>query len=172
VIAVISMIVVAVVLAACMVMLAVRGGLSIGTGDSKENIQPIHLPALMNLLDESQQGYLRARLPKRDFARLQRQRNKALLVYVKRIASNSAVLMRYAHAATQVSDVETAAAGRELLQSALSTRISALKAMGLLYIGVAMPTSVRNLGDAITRYSNATDRFAALGRRTGHSSVA
>lgn len=170
--AVISMIVVAVVLAACMVVLAVRGGLSIGNGETKEEMQPIHLPALMNLLDESQQDYLRARLSKRDFAKLQRQRNKALLVYVKRIASNSAVLMRYAHAATQVSEAETAAAGRELLQSALSTRISALKAMGLLYIGVAMPTSVRNLGEAIARYSTATDRFAALGRRTGHSTVA
>jgi hypothetical protein len=166
------MIVVAVVLAACMVVLAVRGGLSIGTGGANEPMQPIHLPALMNLLDESQQDYLRARLSKQDFANLQRQRNKALLVYVKRIATNSAVLMRHAHVATQVNDTETAAAGRELLQSALSTRISALKAMGLLYIGLVMPNSALNLGDAITRYSNATDRFAALGRRTGHSSVA
>jgi hypothetical protein len=166
------MIVVAVVLAVCMVVLAVRGGLSIGTGETKEAMQPIHLPALLNLLDESQQDYLRARLPKRDFAKLQRRRNRALLVYVKRIASNSAVLMRYAHAATQASEPETVAAGRELLQAALSTRISALKAMGLLYIGVALPTSVRNLGDAIARYSTATDRFAALGQRTGHSPVA
>jgi hypothetical protein len=172
VIAVISMIVVAVVLAACMVVLAVRGGVSMGTGDPNEAMQPIHLPALLNLLDESQQDYLRAKLPKRDFTKLRRQRNKALLVYVKRIATNSAVLMRYAHAAMQVSDAETAAAGRELLQSALSTRISALKAMGSLYIAVVMPSSARNLGDAITRYSNASDRFAALGRRTGHSSVA
>src|SRR4051794_7273813 len=113
--AVISMIVVAVVLAACMVVLAVRGGLSIGTGDANESLQPVHLPALMNLLDESQQDYLRTRLSKQDFAKLQRQRNKALLVYVKRIASNSAVLMRHAHAATQVSDMETAAAGGENL---------------------------------------------------------
>jgi hypothetical protein len=166
------MIVVAVVLAACMVMLAVRGGLSIGAGDTQESIQPIHVPALMNLLDESQQDYLRARLSKEDFANLQRQRNKALLVYVKRIASNSAILMRYAHAATHGADQETVAAGRELLQSALSTRMSALKAMGWLYIGIVLPSSARNLGDAITRYSNATNRFAALGRRTGNSSVA
>jgi hypothetical protein len=165
------MIVVAVVLAACMVVLAIRGGLSLGSGETKA-MQPIHLPALLNLLDESQQDYLRAKLSKQDFAKLQRQRNKALLVYVKRIASNSAVLMRHAHAATQVSDVETAAAGRELLQSALSTRISALKAMGSIYIGVVMPTSVKQLGDAIARYSNATERFSELGRRTGHSSVA
>jgi hypothetical protein len=170
--AVISMIVVAVVLTACMAMLAIRGGLSIGAGDTQESIQPIHVPALMNLLDESQQDYLRARLSKEDFANLQRQRNKALLVYVKRIASNSAILMRYAHAATRVSDTETSLAGRELLQSALSTRISALKAMGLLYIGVVLPSSARSLGDAITRYSNSADRFAALGRRTGNSSVA
>src|SRR3954451_4496225 len=166
------MIVVAILLAISMVVLAVRGGLSIGTGDNKETLQPVHLPALMNLLDESQQEYLRARLSKEDVAKLQRQRNKALLVYVKRIASNSAVLMRHAHAATQVADAETAAAGRELLQTALSTRIYALKAMGMLYIGVMMPTAVGNMGEAIARYSKATDRCAALGRRTGHSILA
>jgi hypothetical protein len=173
VIAVITMIVIAVALAACMLVLVVRGGISLATRHTEEErMQAIHLPALLNLLDESQQDYLRSRLPKKDFGRLQRQRNRALLVYVKRIASNSAVLMRYAHAATLMSDPEMVAAGRELMQSSLNTRISALKALGLLYVGLVMPTPVKNLAEAISRYSSATDRFSEMGRRTRHSTVA
>jgi hypothetical protein len=161
---VIVFIVVLVAVAVCLVVLAVRGGLSLGTGDPKQEMLPIDVAALLNLVDESQQEYLRSRLSKHDFAKLQRQRNRALLVYVKRIASNAATLMRFAHAATQVADPEIAVAGRQLLQSALSTRMQALRAMALLYAGIAVPSAVRQLGTTIARYSSAEALFATVGR--------
>ena len=168
-IATVAMIVFVVAVAVCLVMVAARGGLSLKSTDLNKTIQPVNVPALMNLLDESQQDYLRSRLPKRDLTRLQRKRNRALLVYVKRILSNSAVLMRYAHAATQSTDAEIAATGRELMQSALRTRIYGLKAIGFLYIGMALPGAAPLLGDTIARYMNANELSVALGRRTGRS---
>lgn len=156
-----------VVFIAVALLVAVRAVLRTGLpGQGEDEIQPVHLPAVLNLLDERQIDYLREKLSARDFARVQRQRHKVLLVYVKRIAANAAVLMRFAHGASQAGDPEVAASGRELLQYASETRMQALRAIALLYGRLIVPGGVRQLGGTVVNYSKAKDRFVLLAKRT------
>jgi len=128
-------------------------------------LQPVHLPALLNLLNPEDLSFLRTNLRQSDFVKLKRQRTRALIEYVRRIASNAKVLASigalYRHSALP----EVAAAGQLLLSRAFMTRVLALRTLLCLQIELMLPLFDTNLGSTIKAYE------AARGRLEGISSA-
>jgi hypothetical protein len=136
--------------------------ISVGT-DISEYLKPVYLPGLLNLLDESQQQYLRVRLSATDFKSIRRQRAHVLLVYVRRIAHNAAVVIRWAELARAGSsdpDVQHKAAA--LVSDAIRTRVYALLAIAVLYLGLFVPHLTSYLQAIASRYGSLTEEQRSL----------
>ncbi len=127
-----------------------------------QQLEPVPVAALLNLIDPAQQNYLERMLPKKDFAHLQRMRNRALLAYVRAIYKNAGIFLKCAHAAEQSERAEVAEAGRELLNLALFTRTQALRSMLILITSLVVPKAAANLLPTITKYVTATARSTSL----------
>jgi hypothetical protein len=125
-------------------------------------MEPVPVTALLNLMDPAQQAYLQRRLPKRDFDRLERMRNRALLSYVRSIYKNAGILVQCAHAAAHSHRPEVAEAGHELLNLALFTRTQALRSMVMLTVALVIPGAAANLLPTVSKYVIATARSTSL----------
>ena len=130
--------------------------------DPRVALQPISVPALMNLIDTRNMEFLRVSLPAADFRKARRERIRVLRVYVRRISYNTRILMDAAESARQATDPVVAESGRVLLESALATRTRALKALASLYAGELFPSLVPDLSPAIHTYESAAARLATL----------
>lgn len=97
--------------------------------------KPIDMTALSNLLDPAELLYLRDRLSKRDFNKLERLRSRVLIGYVNRIAYNAGLLIGLAHHLE--GDVASAS---ELLSLALRVRLQSFWVIALLYVKVLLPS--------------------------------
>jgi hypothetical protein len=84
---------------------------------------PVHLPALLNLIDDGQEAYLRERLSPAEFRSIRRQRVQVALAYLGRISANTAILQRLAELARRSADAQVALAGTQLAALALQTRL-------------------------------------------------
>jgi len=102
-------------------------------------LQPVNLEALRNLLDPAQDDYFARRLDSTDLRSVRRERNLAAIEYVWRIARNAAQVIRVAELATKSSSREISAAGARIANSALQTRLLALKTISILLLGAVIP---------------------------------
>lgn len=127
-----------------------------------QRLDPIPVAALLNLMDPAQQSYLERTLPRHDFVRLQRMRNRALLSYVWAIYKNAGILLQCAHAAAHSERPEVAEAGRELLNMALFTRTQALRSLAMLTLSLVVPQAAGNLLPTVSKYVTATARSTSL----------
>jgi hypothetical protein len=121
----------------------------------RHQLRPVHLPALLNLVNPEDLSFLRTNLRRSYFVKLKRQRTLALISYVRRIASNAKVLTSigalYRHSALP----EVATAGQLLVSRAFTTRILALRTLMCLRIELMLPLFSTNLGSTITAYEAA-----------------
>lgn len=127
-----------------------------------QQLEPVPITALLNLIDPGQIAYLERSLPRKDFLRLQRMRNRALLSYVHSIYKNAGILLKCAHAAAQSERAEVAEAGRELLSMALFTRTQSLRSMVILVTSLVIPSAAANLVPTVSKYVTATARSTSL----------
>ena len=132
------------------------------SGDLERAMVPISGPALANLLDVSNLEFLQRNVSRADYRRACRERNRVLRVYVKRISHNTRILIATAEAAQNATEPKVAESARALLNLALQTRISALRALAGLYVGELVPGFLPNVGDAIRTYQSATKLFPSL----------
>jgi hypothetical protein len=103
-------------------------------------LQPVHLPAVLSLIDSKHEEVLRNRVSSREMRAIERARTRALIEYFGRIATNSAVILRASQdAARSASDPAIRQHSSELARLALSTRIAALRALSALYIALIWP---------------------------------
>ena len=126
--------------------------------------QPVDLAAFRNLIDDAEEEFLRGQLPPKEFRRLQRQRLRAALEYVKRAAQNAAILVRLGEAARRSRDPEVAQAGQELVNNALRLRLYALLAEGKLRARILLPGARLSSAPLLDRYQHLTDAVARLSR--------
>lgn len=128
------------------------------------HLLPVYLPAFLNLIDAGQQQFLRRQLAPAQFRAVERHRSRVLLIYVKRIAANSAVLMRWADAARgDIVDYDRQKLAKEIFALALRTRLFALLAMMSLYVGlVSSRLATVLVNDTATRYEALTSRQHAF----------
>lgn len=122
--------------------------------DLEGRTRPVDLEAFRNLVDRSEEDFLRSSLLPRQFRAIQRERMRAALEYVRNIAHNAAFLLRMGEAATRSADPRIAQAGRELIDSALRLRAYALLCGLKLYARTAFPEARLSFGRLADRYQH------------------
>lgn len=125
-------------------------------------LEPVYVPALMNLIDSENLEFLQRSLNPTDFRKALRERNRALRVYVRRISHNTRVLIAAAENAQRASDPAVAESGRVLLATSIETRTRALRALTALYIGELFPSVLPDLSEAVHTYESAAARMHSL----------
>jgi hypothetical protein len=125
-------------------------------------LEPIYVPALMNLIDENNLDFLRRSLNASDFRKAQRERNRSLRVYVRRISNNTRILIAAAESARHAPDPAVAESARVLLETSLATRTRAVQALAFLYVGEIFPGFLPDLSDAISKYQSAAAGMSSL----------
>ncbi|HXE91020.1 MAG TPA: hypothetical protein VNK82_08670 [Terriglobales bacterium] len=126
--------------------------------------QPVDLEAFRNLMDPSQEAFLRERLPASEFRQVQRERLRAALEYVGRAAHNAALLVRVGEAARASADPEVARSAQDLVNRALQMRLYAQMARVQIGLLIAFPQARLSLGQVIESYTLLRERVAHLVR--------
>jgi hypothetical protein len=120
-----------------------KGHLSSG-GDLQTlatQLRPVDVGAFCNLISGSEQQYLRANLPPREFRSIHRERMRAAVEYVFCAAHNASILMRLGEAARQHSDSSVRQAGEKLLENGLRLRLYAIQVIPRFYLSMAFPNA-------------------------------
>ena len=112
-----------------------------GVEDLAGRTRPVDLEAFRNLVDASEENFLRASLSRREFRAMQRERTRAAVEYIRNTTHNAGCLLRLGEAASRSADPRIAEAGRRLIDSALRLRAYALLSNTLLYVRLAFPES-------------------------------
>jgi hypothetical protein len=126
--------------------------------------RPVDFASFNNLLDTSQEQFLKQHLSSSDYRRIRRARLLATLEYVKRLAHNAQVLMRLGEAARTSSEPQVAQAAQTLVNNALRMRLLALSAMIKLYGELWVPQVSAQLEPVADRYRQLTDAAGLLAR--------
>ncbi len=103
-----------VALAILLLLLYVEGGRNSsvnGVEDLAGRTRPVDLEAFRNLVDASEEDFLRASLSRREFRAVQRERTRAAVEYIRNSAHNAACLLRLGEAASRSGDPRIAEAG-------------------------------------------------------------
>lgn len=104
------------------------------------------------------------RLPTAEFRQLQRQRLRAMAVYVQTAGRNAAVLVNLAQPALASSDAQTAEAARQLIDNALLLRRNATFALFRIYVAMAWPESNMAADPILHGYVQLNGSAMLLGR--------
>jgi len=127
-------------------------------------IQPVDIEAFRNLIDISEEQYLRTHLAPAQFRRVHRLRTRAAIEYVSCVAQNAATLARMGEQATRNPDPAVAAAGVRLVDNAARLRIFAFQARAKLYVGFFFP-GMQIVPDGLPEsYERITGMLFLLGR--------
>jgi len=125
-------------------------------------LQPVYLPALLNLLSPDDLAFLRASLRHSDFVDLKRQRTRALIDYVRRINTNAKVLTSIGAILRQSPAPDVATAGQLLVSRAFTTRVLAARTLLFLEIELMLPFFDTNLASTIQAYETARARLEGV----------
>jgi hypothetical protein len=127
-------------------------------------IRPIDIEAFRNLIDPTEESYLRRRLPPAKFRVVRRQRLRAMAAYVHIAGSNAAALVRVAETALASGDPQIAGAARQLVNDALLLRRNAFVAQTRIYLALAWPNSGFAAARVVERYQQLSGTAMLLGR--------
>lgn len=130
----------------------------------EEHTRPVDLAAFRNLIDPTEEDYLRQRLPAQVFRSIQRQRMRVALDYVRRSAYNGAILLRLGESARHDHNPEVAAAARELVNNAVRLRLNAKLATIVLYGRIILPDARIPVSRVTETYENLTQDLVRLAR--------
>lgn len=117
-----------------------------------EHIQPVDLEAFRNLADPSEETWLRSQLSPHDYATVRRERLAAAIDYLSRTSRNAAVLVRLGQAAATSADPALAAAGRDLVTTAMRTRWYTMQAGLRLRAASLVPLAPASLSLVFDQY--------------------
>lgn len=127
-------------------------------------IQPIDVAAFRNLVDPTEDAYLRRRLPAAEFRAVRRERLRAMAYYVQTARRNAAVLVRIGQTASSATDTHTAEAARQLVDSALLLRSNTTLALFRIYVALAWPNSGLAATPVLESYERLSSSAMLLGR--------
>ena len=125
----------------------------------------VDIAAFRNLISPQEETYLRRSLPAGEFRRIQRERMRAAAAYIQNALHNAAILLRLGEAAQRSPDPQLAAAGRQLVDTAIRLRLYAFFALLKLYLNIAFPglqLSPLAVADRYERLTEAMARFTRL----------
>ena len=124
----------------------------------------IDLESFRNLIDPSQETFLRQRLSARDYRRVQRARALAVAEYLRKVAYNASVMLRLGEAARDNHDPAIAGMGGEMVSTALTVRLNCILALGRAYAGYLFPGLGMSLASVADRYDRLAAGLRAIGR--------
>jgi hypothetical protein len=127
-------------------------------------IQPIDVEAFRNLVNPTEDDYLRRRLPASHFRRVRRARLRATSAYVRAAGRNAAVLVRIGESALSTGDPRIADAARVLVNDALMLRRNATFLLIRIHIALAWPNSGVAAAPVIDGYGRLSSSAMLLGR--------
>jgi hypothetical protein len=127
-------------------------------------VQPIDIEAFRNLVDPAEDEYLRRRLRPAEFRTVQRERLRATAAYIQIAGRNAGVLVRLGQNALTASDANTAAAARQLVESALLLRRNCAFALFRIHIALAWPNGGATAGFILHGYEQLNGSAMLLGR--------
>ena len=133
--------------------------------DPAAHLRSVDLEAFRNLIDPSEEQFLRAHLPPGEFRRIQKERLRAAAEYVLAVAHNATVLLRLGQAARLSSDPSIAASGESLVDTALQLRLAAFRSLAVLYFRIILPGRHVSLAGVAERYEVVTGQVVMLGLR-------
>jgi hypothetical protein len=134
------------------------------SGNLARQIQPIDVEAFRNLVDPSEDDYLRLRLSAAEFRTVRRERLRAMAAYIQTAARNAGVLVRLGQTAITANDPHTAEAARQLIDQALLLRRNATFALLKIYFALAWPNSSLAAGPVLRGYEQLNGSAMRLGR--------
>jgi hypothetical protein len=135
--------------------------------------QKVDLLAFLNLVDPSEEEFLRANLAPQVFRGVQRQRLLAAVEYVRAAAQDAAVLVRLGEVVSADENPQVFLIGQELVTAAIRLRAFSFFALCLLYVKVAIPNSRLSVVQIPRSYERLIDQVGCLARlkrpdRTAH----
>lgn len=140
--------------------------------DFSAQLRTVDLDAFRNLVDPDEEDFLRRNLPPGEFRGIQRARFLAAVEYIRCTAHNATVLLRMAESARHNPDARIAAAGKELVDTALRLRLYAFQAIAKLYLGMVFPGTHLSPLSVIDKYQEVRGLVSQLGRLQYPSSAA
>jgi hypothetical protein len=140
------------------------GGNLAARTDSTSQIIPVDVDAFRNLVDPSEEAFLRTNLPPREFRAIHRERMLAAVQYLGGAFRNAAVLLQLGQAARRSGDPQVSDAGRHLVDNAVRLRFYALLAMVRLYARIAFPGASLEPAGIVNQYEEMSNWATLLGR--------
>ncbi len=122
-------------------------------------VVPVDIAAFRNLVDENETRFLREHLAPAAFRAVQRQRQIAVLAYVRAVAHNAALLIAMADPARTHPNSEVASIARAVVEQALQLRIRSLLLLVKLWAGIALPGLSVAGSSIVDRYQNVSSGF-------------
>lgn len=143
---------------------AVRGlSARVTTPEAAESeIIPVDILAFRNLIDVSQEDYLRQKLSPREFRAVQRTRYLATAEYLRRVAKNASVILRLGQAARATHRSEIEEQGAQMTSAAVALRLFCLIALAQAYAGYAFPGMQVSVGSIADSYDRLTAKVWAM----------
>lgn len=151
-------------LALSAVLLLAKGRLR--AGENGKNLDgrlcPIDVDAFRNLMDESEEEFLREHLPPPEFRAIHRERMLAASEYVRGAARNAGLLIQLAEAARLNPDPAVAAVAEGLQENAFRLRLYAWQTLPRLYVSVVIPGARLAPQTLAEKYDSLTRQMVTL----------
>ena len=128
------------------------------------HLQPIDVEAFRNLVDPTEDEYLRRHLLPSAFRTVRRERLRAVAAYVRAAGTNAAILVDIGQNALASADPQTAEAARQLVNNALLLRRNATLVLMKIYVLLAWPNSGLLAEPVLHGYEQMSGAAMLLGR--------
>jgi hypothetical protein len=135
-----------------------------GIAQLTQLIEPVDLEAFRNLIDPSEDEFLRTSLLPAQYRAVQRQRLRAAMDYLAGVSHNAGILLQLGQVAQRGLDQQIADAGRKLTDDALRVRVYSMMAICKLGVRYAFPNAALQPGGIVDRYQQLTSAAMRLGR--------
>ena len=126
-------------------------------------VRQLDLTSFHALLDRDDEAFLRERLPRTQFFHLKRLRIRVTWKYVRRIADNSAVVLRLAGMTRQDPDPKVAEAALQVVDLATHIRLQCLVAFAKLAVEFAFPSVQLTQAVLAPKYESLRENLLRLG---------
>lgn len=120
--------------------------------DLQQNLDVVDTAAFLNLIDPSEDVFLRRELPRHVYLHARRMRIRATLAYLAQACANARILLAYAQHGMTSENAETASIARALATSAFKFQLLAVAARSRLLVLWLFPSGDLLAGDVVDAY--------------------
>ncbi len=142
----------------------VSRSLQLSRHSNLRQVEPIDMEAFRNLVSPLENEYLHRRLKPAQYRKVQRERLRAAVSYIRAASYNATVLVTVGQAALDANNAATSEAARELVNNALLLRRNATMALLRIYVALLWPQSAPAAVPVLNGYEQLSGRAMLLGR--------